>query len=508
MARETHPPPSSRAARGALPGRGHRKARALPLRGNPTIGAAAEAPTAPHATYPAPGAAIPGGPARFWDARRLRLVFGLGIALSIVFHGMVMPWGGFSFGGDVSLAEVAGEVAIPVDLLGEEAPPPPPPPPPPTEPEAPPAADPEGAGAAAKKDAGAPPKPKPKPVPEAGAPEALASDAGVPSEPSDAGGLEPAEGGVPDGGGLVASADAGATPGSPTPIDPAAALGAKNVAAAGEINITLLLSFARMRQHPLAPRISTILQTQPQWRDFLRGAPAGLDPMRDVDQVQIYGPSLIHTEKTLVVVRYNIPDAVVDGALESMSKAGDKGGGTFDVKVPGVKGWLAHADQADRVLMRLRKGVVVIVPKADAVRLAKDLSRAGLPARLLTSEAVLLVVKDPGKQIRGLGLPPTLQSLRLVVVPDAQGGADVIADGACSDEAAAVEVARAVTETIARRNNFFVQNATDHLLDGATAVPDGKTVKLQIHASAAQIDKLVTVAETVLGIPPPGGARP
>ena len=478
----------------------------LPLRGDPRIGAAAEAPTAPHATYPAPGAAVPGGPARFWEGRRLRVVFALGVALSVVLHGAVMPWGGFSFGGDVSLAEVEGEVAIPVDLLGEEAPPPPPPPPP-TEPEAPPPVDPEGAAAAAaKKDAGAKPLPRPKPQIEAGAPEVLATDAGPSTEPSDAA-APPSEvdgGGVPDGGGLVASADAGATPGSPTPIDPSAALGAKNVASAGEINITLLLSFARMRQHALASRISTILQTQPQWRDFLRGAPPGLDPMRDVDQVQIYGPSLIHTEKTLVVVRYNIGDAVVDGALESMSKSRDQGG-PFDVKVPGVKGWLAHADQADRVLMRLRKGVVVIVPKADAVRLAKDLSRAGLPARLLTSEAVLLVVKEPGKQIRGLGLPPTLQSLRLVVVPDAQNGADVIADGACTDEAAAAEVARSVTENIARRNNFFVQNATDHLLDGATATAEGRTVKLQIHASAAQLDKLVSVAETFLGIPPPAG---
>lgn len=132
MARKTHPL-ATRPLRDARPARGHRRPRVLTLRGDPRVGAANEAPTAPHATAPAPGAALPGGPARFWDLRRLRVALVIGLVLSVLAHGVLVPFR-LSFLPDVALKDVDGELAIPVDLLGEDTPPAPPPPPPPPDP--------------------------------------------------------------------------------------------------------------------------------------------------------------------------------------------------------------------------------------------------------------------------------------------------------------------------------------------------------------------------------------
>ncbi len=515
VARETRPPSS--AVRGALPGRGHR--RALALHGDPRVGAAEEAPTAPHATAPAPGAAKPGGPARFWDVRRIRIVLTVGLVLSALVHFAVWPWGSVSLDTGVTLKDVEGELAIPVDLLGEEEAPPEPAPPPKSEE---PSEDDEGPFAAKKKpDAG----PKPKPKPDAGAP-VLGDDAGVPLSDFDAGILGGSDAGVPlaeldaggiaDGGGLVAfaRADGGELPGAGGPRDPAAMLGAKSLVAAGQVNVTLRVNVARIRQHPMAPRVSSLLVRLPQWRDFLKGAPANIDPVRDVDDILIYGPSLIHTEKTLVIVRYsNISDAVVDTAVEGIASA-YAGGGPFDVGVPGIKASLGHADQAERVFMRVKKGVLVVLPKADAQRLTPQLVKTDFSRKVAPNEAMRLTVKDPWKQIsiRGLKFSNKLSEIRLWIVPDAKNEADVFGEGDCGDEASCTEIASDLTQTLERVNQtgvnlgilkITVSTFTRGLLDGAKVVPVGNKVQLRIHANSEQLEAIYNLLDQQLGGAPP-----
>ncbi len=497
-----------------------RRARPLALRGDPRIGAANEAPTAPHATAPAPGAAKPNGPARFWDARRLQIVLAIGLVVSLLVHAAVTPWGAVSLDTGVSLKDVDGELAIPVDLLGEEEAPPPEPAAAPPKVDDPEADDPNGP-LAKKADAG--PKPKPKPPVDAGAPvpDAEDTDGGVPLATSDAGAgtsvdVDPSDAGAGDAGGLLATVVDGGLPGAGGPRDPAAMLGAKSLASAGQVNVSLRLNIARIRQHTMAPRISRLLVRLPQWQDFLRGAPATIDPVNDVDDILIYGPSLIHTEKTLVIVRYsNLPDAVVDSAVEAIA-ATYAGGGPFDVGVPGVKASLGKADQAERVFMRVKKGVLVVVPKADAARLAPQLVKTDYSRKVAPNEAVRLTVKDPWKQIsiRGLTFSNKLSEIRLWVVPDASGGADVFGEGDCGDDAAAQDIARDLTQTLDRVNQtgvnlgiirITVSTMTKGLLDGAKVVPVGNKVQLRVHATAEQVEQLVNLMEQQLGVgaPPP-----
>src|SRR5690606_3545495 len=105
---------------------------------------------------------------------------------------------------------------------------------------------------------------------------------------------------------------------------------------AGVQNVVLGVNVAAIRKHPVGARMGPILQALPQWRDFMRGAQSPVDPIRDTEWILIYGPSLIHTERDAVLVRYNLSDEAVDTAITGIARSYDKGG-SLDAGVPGVK---------------------------------------------------------------------------------------------------------------------------------------------------------------------------
>lgn len=513
MARETHPPPSSGLA-GRLPGLG--RPRAIAFHGDPRVGAADLAPTAPHATLPA-APNRKSGPARFWSERRIRVVLAMACAASLVFHWFVAPWRLFPDPSGLELKDPEGELTIPIELFGGEAPPDETPEPP-EQTTPPPEDDPNGVKA--KKDAGAP-----KPKPDAAAPDAEATamldasvlpverDGGPTTTETDGGAVTDAgESDAAGEGGLVASAsDASAPPGPSGPRDPGAMIGMPGLISAGTVNVTLLVNVSVIRQNPVGARMGPLLHGIPQWADFMKGSQSKVDPIRDTDWILIYGPSLIHTDRDAVFVHYSIPDAVVDTAVESISKRYDKGG-AYDAGVPGVKASLGHADNAERVFLRGQPRVLIIVPKDKATDFAKLSKRAKINPRVRAGEAMRLTVKDPWKQISipGLKFSNSLKELRLWIVPRASdGGADVFVEGDCTDTAAATDVADALTDLIRRQNSILVRAATRGLLNHAKFTADGKVVKSHLSASPEQLEAILQGVGAMLGVqvqPGAGGA--
>lgn len=481
--------------------------RGYPLRGDPTRGADLAAPTAPHATS-APGRPTElSGPARFWDVRRLRVALFVTFVVSLVAHGFVAPWDLLPPSLDIELNDPEGELSIPIDLLGEEAPPPPEPaPPPPT------ADDPTPS---ATKDRTAPGKPDAGPkVIDAGAPAAPDKLADVP----DAGGVLLADGGAPtdageadadasDDTGLVAMADAGAS-GAGGPRDPESMFGLTKVVNAGVQNVVLGVNVARIREHPIGARMGPILQAIPQWHDFLKGAPIPVDPIRDTDWILIYGPSLIHTERDAVLVRYNVTDDAVDTTILAIARTYDKGG-PYDAGVPGVKASLGYADNAQRVFLRPQSKLLVIVPPSHAREAALTFRRQA-PRGPSANEAMRLVVHHPSNQISipGLKFSQSMTELRLWIVPRADGGAHVHVEGDCVDAEAALDSAERLTELLKRQNSIGVRIATRGLLNNAAVVASGSKITLHIAASQEQLEAVLQLVAAAVGArvaPPAGG---
>jgi hypothetical protein len=504
VARETHPPPSS-----GLPGRLHGLGtrRALAFRGDPTVGAAEIAPTAPHAT-PADAPDGKSGPERFWSQRRLRIALAVAIVLSLIFHGYVAPWRFFPDRSGLEMKDPEGELTIPVELLGEEPPPEEKPQPP--EQTTTPENDPNGLKA--KPDAG-----KPKPKPDAAAPdlEALVAldrdvlapltvDGGVLASTNDGGAPSDAgDGDAASEGGLLAQGDASAPAGGSGPRDPGAMIGMPGLISAGTVNVTLLVNIAVIRTNPVGARMGPLLYGIPQWNDFMKGSQSTVDPIRDTDWILIYGPSLIHTDRDAVFVHYSAPDAIVDVAVDSIAKRYDKGG-AFDAGVPGVKASLGHADNAERVFIRGQSHVLVIVPKDKAKDFALLAKRATINPRVRPGEAMRLTVKDPWKQISipNLKFSQSLKELRLWIIPRASdGGADVFVEGDCTDEESAADAADALTDLIKRQNSVIVRAATRGLLNNAKVTADGTRIKSQLSVTQEQLESLLQGIGAYMGVP-------
>jgi hypothetical protein len=478
------------------PRRGYR------LRGEPRFGAALEAPTAPHATAAKAKPRKLTGPARFWRGRGIKVALTLTLLFSAVVHWLIAPWHFLPSTSGVEFKDPNGDLSIPIDLLGAEEPPPPEPAPPaPVEP----ASNPAGEhGALAKADAGT------KRPEDAGA-HVASVDGGALGH--DGGALTDAGGG--DGGaltdaGLMAMADAAAGPGIGGPRDPESMLGLAKVVNAGPQNVVLGVNVALVRKHPVGARMGPILQAIPQWKDFLRGTPTTIDPINATDWILIYGPSLIHTDKDAVLVRYNIADQAVDATIDAIARTYDKGG-PYDAGVPGVKASLGFADNAQRVFLRVQSKLLVIAPPSHAHEAALTF-RKQVPRGPSPTEAMRLIVHNPTNQISipGLKFPASLTEIRLWIIPrEADGGADVYAEGDCTDEAAAVDTSERLTEVLKRVNSIGMKFATRGLLNGAAVVPEGSKVTLHVSASNDQLEAILQLAAAALNAqvaPPPGAA--
>jgi hypothetical protein len=469
--------------------------RAYRLFGDPTRGAAFEAPTAPHATDPV-GRGKDGGPARFWNPRRVGTALKITLALSLAGHLALPPWKIFPQRGDFELKDADGEISIPLDLIGEEPPPPEETPPPETPPTEDPSKDPNAANA--QKPDAAPPKRDAGP-PEDGGPDAEPLAALDASADLDAGEATDAS--------LFAMGDAGVTDaGGQGVVDPVAGVATVNT---GEQNIILVVNSAVIRKHPVGARLGPVIQQIPQWRDFLRGSQSVVDPIHHTDWILIYGPSLIHTERDAVLVRYNVSDDVVDKAVDAVAKTYDKGG-PYDAGVPGVIASRGHADNAERIFMRPQPKLLVIAPPAHAYVAAKTY-KTQTPRTPNPKEAMHLLVRKPHQQIaiRGLKFKEQLKTIDLWIEPRMDGGADLHALGSCTDESCAIDTADQMNDVIKQQNSSIgVRIATRGLLNNAKVVADGNKVKLDLVVTQDQLEAFLQLVAAAVGaqVPPPAGS--
>jgi hypothetical protein len=476
----------------AIPARGPRRPRAL------GEGAGLAAPTAPHATPPAERRSRRSGPERFWSRGRVRAAFVASLVLSCFAHGLLMPIGvpsGFA------VKDVEGEVAIPIDLLESSAAPPEAPPPlegvvaPPEEDKT---SEASGPGAATRVDAGA------RSPRDAGGTDGAsgdaASDAGAPAPVRDgsAGPTDASAGGedASSGSGAVALADAGGEP-----SDPHAVAGAVASVQPTVVNVVLVINADVVRRHPVGASLGSLLRGIPQWDDFMSGT--SIDPVRDTDWFMVSGPSLVNTERDVVLIHYSAPDAAIDRAMAIVARKYARGG-AFDTGIPGVRAVRAHADRAERIILRPQTHVLAVVPPDDAIKVARQLSGARVRPPIAPSEAFYMRLVKPQRPLPEL--PASITELRLRVVPRADDGADVYVDGDTSDAAEAASAAAAVARIVRRHNDVITSIVTHGLLDRVEVTSEGALVKLHLTATLDQIQTVASVVGAFLGVPAPSGS--
>ncbi len=416
----------------------------------------------------------------------MRAVLVLSLVASAGLHYALSPWSLFP-DRSLELRDTDGEVTIPIDMLeGAEAPAPPPPPPPPP---------PAPAGAEAKPGEGASHR---------------AADAGGEGADREAGGAADAASDAASDGGAVVDA---ARPESITDAAPADAMAGGPPGDAGLLNdgvmagptlVEIRVNIAVVRTNPVGARMGPLLLGIPQWADFLGGT--DVDPVKDLEWIWIFGPSLIHTEKDAAVLRYSMTDDRAAKNIAILSRR-DVGGGKFDAGVPGVRAWRGRADNAWRVFMLPRPHLAAMVPPDFARTAAKAFSRTELRPPTGPNEAVRVMVKNPSHPMPFL--PTSLTELRFWATPREGGGADAFVEADAPDARAASSAAKQIRQLLQQENSIGVRIVTRGLLNDFDVTSEGPMVKGHLPVSQEQLEALYDLVAAFLGVPAaPGSAAP
>jgi hypothetical protein len=110
---------------------------------------------------------------------------------------------------------------------------------------------------------------------------------------------------------------------NPRTAAPSFAASSADITTAGPVQadvvlVMLLVNAEVIRKNPVGAGLGPFLREIPPWDEFMSGT--DIDPVRDTDWFIISGPSLVHTERDVVLIHYSAPDTVVDGALDSVRR--------------------------------------------------------------------------------------------------------------------------------------------------------------------------------------------
>jgi hypothetical protein len=446
------------------------------------------------------------------------------LVLSVLLHVPLTPWAALV--GLLSLWSPPAEdveappiTGIPIDVIEDEVP---------TT-----SAPPEPAAAA---DPGTPsepvvvPKPKKKPadparIVDAGAPDvadaevdAEAGVADVDASIADAGagladaGKAPSDAGTAadaNDGGVIADAgpaDAGAKPLS----DPNVVAGVKRVADPNA-NVRITLYTDKIRANPLGKQLGPLLGSLYQWRDFF--GPAGIDPIKDIDQIYIVGPQLRNSSNVVAILRHHLPAAKMHAALDLLVRADKQGGEWLDASVPVAS---AHADGAERrFIVANAQTVVVTPPSAYAAAAAAGKQLTLRPSK--GPEAALIYIATPSRAFLGLPIkvPESLKWARVRITPTAAGGAtaefeaeDENAEAASEDAAYLTRTANALSQLNLGFLGSLLGQSSHRFIEHVSFTSEGKMIHGTASVTADQLQTALDMAGAFLSDRATRRARP
>jgi hypothetical protein len=161
---------------------------------------------------------------------------------------------------------------------------------------------------------------------------------------------------------------------------------------------------------------------------------------------------------------------------------------------------LAHADRAERVLIRAQPHILAVVPPSIAEKSARTLVQSRLPAHNHPGEAVYLKLVNPHHPIPEL--PESITEMRLRAVPRADLGADVLIEGDTKDPADALAAADDLRRFVRRHNDALTSMVTHGLFDRVEVTTEGPLVKVHVPVTIDQIETLTALAAGFLGVQP------
>lgn len=296
--------------------------------------------------------------------------------------------------------------------------------------------------------------------------------------------------------------------------DPVALSGAAASIVDSNADIRLVIFGNVIRDHPLGPRVSDLLQRTPQWKDFF--GPSSIDPIKDVDRVLLAGPDFRDSSEVVAVVQHHLPSERIDQAFDALVK---RSGKWIDRRARLAS---ARADRAARLFSAPNNRVVVVAPP----QLEKQLRSLGSETRFPETDgriALSAYIIKPHYAAKGTGivLPKSIRWARLDLRPAPDGGGVLHVLAQEKDEAAAEQTAALLQALIEQATSVDLSKGgalggVAALLMGSKKVRMIQSVQFQAEGSkvrgtlVATQNQLLTLADLIGAYLPaePQGASP
>ncbi len=283
--------------------------------------------------------------------------------------------------------------------------------------------------------------------------------------------------------------------------DPVALSGAAGKIADANANIRLILYTERMRVHPLARRVGSMLSQAYQWRDFF--GPSGIDPIQDVDRILIAGPELRDSSQVVAVMQYNVSDERMRAAVDALVQR-DTNGEWLDAGAPAAR---ARADRADRLFVMPAPKLIVVTPPS-AERHALALSPKTRFPRAKGDEAVTAYIVKPSQSLRGLPLrlPASLKWLRIKARQAEGGGAVVHIHGLDETPELAEHHAQMLEEGITAMSRLdlgllgaLLGRSQTQFIERVHFTSDGRNIRGELGLTEQQLGTIVDLLTQLMG---------
>jgi len=225
---------------------------------------------------------------------------------------------------------------------------------------------------------------------------------------------------------------------------------------------------------------------------------AGLDLSRDVHAAFIASTGVTTSDVAAVILEHKLDNARVHAVMDMFIAKSEPPGAWIDGAA--VESARITVRRQTRVVSIIEPSFLVILPEPLAGQASRFVGTGGFPDPD-TLDAVVITALDPSRSLAAAGVPRVPATIREAVgrvflAPD--GGVDIAATGESTDPVQAGNDASYLTDVIDKATSLNLGFVKIRLFSPVKVRPEGAQVKGDLHLTQAEIDRLLTIADTVM----------
>ncbi len=248
----------------------------------------------------------------------------------------------------------------------------------------------------------------------------------------------------------------------------------------------------KLRGHPVESRLLALNPLRP----MLEGT--GIDVSRDVVASYIASTGITSNDIAVAIVQHKIEANRLQTGLETvMSRSVPRGEWIANASVPSAR---VTVRGQTRVVALVDPEFMVVLPEGIADQATRFVGTGGFVDPVGPDVAVATVL-DPSRSLSTAHTPPipsTIRSSEAHIWTASDGGLDINAVGESTDPDQATVDAAALTNSIDNATSINLGILRVRLFQQVVFHPEGSQVKSHVHLTPAEIDRLASLAETLM----------